>query len=179
MFIMQLPKWVMTSKFPAFYDSESITATEQTARVYGKMNEVIDSWNKYVEDINKLIEEFSTGADQDYKCFTESIIKTCSDYISTIDFTIATQNREIKEIYSKFADDILTTVSGLLDEMKANGELDSLIAESVTGLTGRIEALESAGYITMSEVRSVLPYYQYNPDTEALELMNVEVREVE
>ena len=179
MFIMQLPKWVMTSKFPAFYDSESLTATEQTARVYGKMNELIESWNQYVEDVNKQIKEFGESNDADYKCFTDTIIQTTTNYIQTIDFAVAAQNKEIKEIYARFSSDILAAVKGLLEEMKANGELEETVAEAVTGLTNRIAALEAAGHVTMSEVRAALPYYQFNPDTEALELMNIEVREVE
>ena len=35
--ILKLPKWILTNKFPAFHDTESLTAIEQTARVYGKI----------------------------------------------------------------------------------------------------------------------------------------------
>ena len=39
--IKRLPDWVVTDTQKAFYDLESSTAIEQTARLYGKMQELV------------------------------------------------------------------------------------------------------------------------------------------
>ena len=53
-FIEFLPPWVETNLQPAFYDSESGTVLQQTARMYGKINEIIKS----VNGMEKTIKEF-------------------------------------------------------------------------------------------------------------------------
>lgn len=176
MFIMRLPKWVFTSKFPAFYDTESLTATEQTARVYGKMNELIDSWNNYVEEINTQITKHNESVDEDFNCFTNKILATTQNFITSIDTAVAAQNKEIREIYSKFSSDMLGVVENLLNEMKLSGELDDAISQAVTGLTNRVIHLESH-FVSKEELEAALPYWEYNTETENLELKNITVKE--
>lgn len=48
LFIEFLPPWVETNLQPAFYDRESGTVLQQTARMYGKINEVIKAVNGMV-----------------------------------------------------------------------------------------------------------------------------------
>lgn len=53
-FIEVLPPWVETGLQPAFYDKESGTVLQQTARMYAKVIELIKSQNKVIEDFVKL-----------------------------------------------------------------------------------------------------------------------------
>lgn len=54
--MLRLPQWVLTNKYPSIYDSESKTVTEQTARVYGAMNEMIDGFNQQNETIEQAVD---------------------------------------------------------------------------------------------------------------------------
>ena len=56
--IKPLPKWVLTNEYPAFYDTESVTAIEMVAKLYGKMEELITTYNEFVDEINKTIADF-------------------------------------------------------------------------------------------------------------------------
>lgn len=56
-----LPKWIVANPFPAFYDCESLTAIEQTAMLYEAMNELIEKYNAFAEDANKMLVEFAEG----------------------------------------------------------------------------------------------------------------------
>lgn len=53
-FIEFLPPWVETNLQPAFYDAESGTVLQQTARMYAKINELIKS----VNNMDKVIKEY-------------------------------------------------------------------------------------------------------------------------
>ena len=58
-FIDFLPPWIETGVQPAFYDKESGTVLQQTARMYAKVNEVVQSVNNQNETIADYIEQFN------------------------------------------------------------------------------------------------------------------------
>lgn len=53
--IKPLPHWVLTNNQPAFYDTESVTAIEMVAKLYGKMEELITSCNEQDKKIDEAI----------------------------------------------------------------------------------------------------------------------------
>lgn len=57
-FIDFLPPWVETGIQPAFYDKESGTVLQQTARMYHKVNELIAGENAQNEAITNCLEKF-------------------------------------------------------------------------------------------------------------------------
>ena len=170
--ITQLPKWALVNKFPALYDTESLTVVEQTARLYGKINELIESYNNYIELVNSEIKKFTEATDANYEEFSTKIIKITEDFITTIDMNIvnfsrlmdenftaqnkeiserlAAQDNEIAAIYNTFRNDVINTVSSILAEMKESGELGDTILTSLTtvenavvNLTAQLETVET------------------------------------
>ena len=85
----QLPNWVLTNPFPAFYDSESGSAIEQTAKVYKAMQEL----NETIKSIDKDNEEF--------KVYITNLVE---NYIKMIDEKIIQQDKYINEIVLKEVD---------------------------------------------------------------------------
>ena len=57
-FIEYLPPWVETGLQPAFYDKESGTVLQQTARMYAKVNALIEAFNKLSSDTKAVVEEY-------------------------------------------------------------------------------------------------------------------------
>ena len=53
-FIEFLPPWIETGIQPAFYDKESGTVLQQTARMYKKVNETVEQVNQLTEQFNDL-----------------------------------------------------------------------------------------------------------------------------
>ena len=53
-----LPPWVETNEQPAFYDKESGTVLQQTARMYAKVNQLVRSVNEQNETIADYIQQF-------------------------------------------------------------------------------------------------------------------------
>ena len=63
LFIEFLPPWVETGLQPAFYDRESGTVLQQTARMYAKVNELV----KAVNGMDKIIKEYVEYIDNYFK----------------------------------------------------------------------------------------------------------------
>ena len=137
--ITPLPKWVLVNKFPAFYETESLTAVEQTARLYGKMNELIESYNKYVEEINKSISDLETEKHADVQEFICRISCLTDNYINTVDMKIAHQDRKISEVYSQFSEDIINTFKLFLSDLHTTGELDNAIYEALDNIKVKVD----------------------------------------
>ena len=100
--IPRLPHWVLTDKYPAFYDSESKTAIEMVAKIYAKMQELVDHYNEFVDPLNNEIAEYYKQLNAEYECFKASMIKIAHDYIMTIDEKIKMQDLVIKKYYEQF-----------------------------------------------------------------------------
>ena len=73
-FIEFLPPWVETGIQPAFYDKESGTVLQQTARMYAKVNELVKSVNDQNETIIEYINKFNELHDYVYNYFDNLII---------------------------------------------------------------------------------------------------------
>lgn len=64
-----LPPWVETNEQPAFYDLESGTCLQQTARMYNKVNELVRTANTQNEIIADYVEQFNELHDFVYDYF--------------------------------------------------------------------------------------------------------------
>ena len=59
LFIELLPPWVETGLQPAFYDKESGTVLQQTARMYTKVNETVAGFDQLNDIVNDYVEQFN------------------------------------------------------------------------------------------------------------------------
>lgn len=132
--IRPLPFWVLTDLQPAFYDSESGTILQQQSRVYAKVQELLKTYNDFVREVNRYIEEFETGIIKDFECFKNCIIKTMTDYIESVDMKInmqdsniakefEEQDSKIDEAINYMKDNIVATTTTVINEAIASGDL--------------------------------------------------------
>ena len=80
-----LPKWVMLNTYPAIYDFESMTATEQTARVYGAMQTLIGEYNKFADSVNTALGTFTEEEQEARKEFETKITKVYREFSCQMD----------------------------------------------------------------------------------------------
>ena len=76
----QLPKWVLANPFPAIHDFESLTVIDQTARLYGAMQSLIDEYNAFAEEANKQLASFTDDEAEARKEFELQITKVMNEY---------------------------------------------------------------------------------------------------
>lgn len=117
--IPRLPHWVLTDRNPAFYDSESKTCIEMVAKIYAKMQELVDHYNEFVDPLNKEISDFYKELKAEYDCFKASMIKICRDYIMTMDEKIKMQDLMIRQYHDSFVvkvDEYMAMVNRHMEE---------------------------------------------------------------
>lgn len=149
----KLPYWCLTDKLPAFYDTESATAIEQTAKVYGAMQTLVDEYNSFAETVNNSIEEFESGAVKDFEAFTVGIRQEFQDFIdvvnqsiqsmnvaianqnSLIDERFATQDRRILNALHSSQTTLAEAISDFEKTMNSNfAAQDSKISDSIASI---------------------------------------------
>lgn len=108
--IKRLPHWVLTDNHPAFNDLESLTAIEMVARLYGKMQELVETYNKYVDDLNKAIDEFESGINSELE-----------EYMNSVDGKLAEQDAEIADSITYVKNNIMDATNTIILEMFASG----------------------------------------------------------
>ena len=122
--IRPLPFWVLTDLQPAFYDSESGTVLQQLSRIYPKIQEVINSYNDFVREVNRYIDEFENGIIEDFNCFKNCIIKTMNDYIESIDTKINLQDMDIQNAIDYMKNNIVETTTNVVNQAIQNGDIN-------------------------------------------------------
>lgn len=128
--LQHLPHWVLTDTLPAFYDCESATAIQQTAKLYGKIQELITIYNDFVRDVNRYITEFEEGIIKDFNCFQNCVIKTMNDYIESIDTKIELQDNKIQEAIDYMKNNLVSTVTTLFNQAVQNGDIRATLLET-------------------------------------------------
>lgn len=118
-----LPHWVLTDKFPAFYDSESKTAIEQTARLYGAMQELITEYNSFVDSVNTHITDFMNAAKKDYEVFTTEIRQEFQDFIDVVELKLMSQDKDIQDAISYMKTNLVESARIIINEAIENGDL--------------------------------------------------------
>ncbi len=147
----KLPNWILNHRFPSVYDSDSKTVIEQTARVYGAMNDLIEEYNRYVETLNSEIAKFETGIVSTQECFRNNITKVMNEFIESVDNKILNLESHLK-----------TNIRETLNIWIQEGSLDDTIMNSFENLKSRVEVLEQNANAVV-----------YNEETESLDLAEV------
>lgn len=107
--MQRLPHWKITDFNPAFYDTESLTAIEQTARVYGAMQTMIDEFNNFVDSVNHSIEEFENGMTTDFEEFTVGLRQEFQDFIDVVELRVSDAETFMKTNINKVTADTINT----------------------------------------------------------------------
>ena len=76
-----LPKWVLANPFPAIHDFESLTVIEQTARIYGAMNSLIEEYNKFADTVNGQLSTFTESEQKSREEFEQEITKVMREFV--------------------------------------------------------------------------------------------------
>ena len=132
-FIDVLPPWVETGLQPAFYDLESGTVLQQTARMYAKVNEIATGYstfttnvtnevNRFEQDTNDEIERFEQDTNDEIKRFEGVVNNTVEEYIQKFN--------DLHDYVEDYFDnlDVQKEINNKLDEMASDGTLADIIS---------------------------------------------------
>ena len=122
-----LPQLVLTDLQPSFYDVVSVSTDQMIAKFYAYLQEWVNDYNNYVNDINALIDEFTRCTDAKFEDFTNCVKNLMTNYIESVDTKIALQDSKIAESIDnqdRKIDDAIdeqnTAIQNAIDYMKNN-----------------------------------------------------------
>lgn len=108
----KLPKWVLPGNKHAIYDSESVTAITMTAKLYAKMNELIEEYNGFADRWNETITEFTTITNDNAESFKVGLRQEFQDFIDTVNLQIQASEHSV-ESYRKLVEDMERVIEEL------------------------------------------------------------------
>lgn len=121
--ITLLPHWVLPDTLPSVYDTQSGTAIEMVAKVYGAMRTLQTEYNLFVDEVNKSINDFVSSVEQDQECFKKNITKIMHDYIAKIDEKIKMQDLVINNAVKYMKENIIATSREVIKQAITDGEI--------------------------------------------------------
>lgn len=151
--IEKLQPWAFGHN-PAFDDKESLTAIQQTAKIYEKVNELIESYNGFGEDLRKDFEKFKTDSNTNYSEFISLVENKFNSFKNTIDLKISEQDtkinnslseyeRKVNETLLYFKTNLPNSIKNEIEKMKNSGELDTAIYEALDNIHIALENYKS------------------------------------
>lgn len=139
-----LPPWVETGLQPAFYDMESGTVLQQTARMYAKVQQLTRLFNELSSETKATVEEYITK-------FVE-----LKDFVDTY-----FDNLDVQE-----------EINNKLDSMAEAGTLQEIIAEYLNATTtwgfDSVADMKSSTNLIEGSFAQTLGYYSVNDGGSAL-----------
>jgi len=77
--IENLKNWNLTQEQAGFYDVESGTVIQQTARLYQKIKETIDILNDYLDNLNEIVSTQNSNIEEATNYMKNNIQETASN----------------------------------------------------------------------------------------------------
>ena len=122
--INQLPNWCLTNENPSFYETESATAIEMVAKLYGKVKELIDSHNTFTDEMTKAFEEFKKAVNDNFELFSTELRQEFQDFIDVVELKIKNQDAKIDDAVDYMKNKIVATTQNIVINALANKEID-------------------------------------------------------
>lgn len=112
--IKKLPHWVISNPSPSFFETEGGTVLEQTGVMYKKVQELIDNYNSFVDEVNNKIDEFIANTLADQEVFEISINQMIHDFTELVETELKSQDTEIKNAIDYMKTHIDNSVNDIL-----------------------------------------------------------------
>ena len=124
-FVEFLPPWVETGLQPAFYDKESGSVLQQTARMYARVNMLIRMFNKLSKNTKEEVERFEGVVNDEIEQFEHDVNETVDEYIEK--FTA------LKDFVDDYFEnlDVQEEINNKLDDMLEAGTLQEIITQYI------------------------------------------------
>jgi hypothetical protein len=150
--MQKLPNWVVANKFPAFYDTESLTAIEQTARLYGATNTLIENYNTFISIVDEALANFLEEYQHSNEVHEVSVRQLIQDFFDSVETALQLQNSRITAIENTFGSNIENAINKAI----RNGSLN--IALTLDEATEQL-------LLTISDTGNEEIYYDENTET--------------
>ena len=122
--IKPLPNIALTDLQPAFYDVESVTAVQMVSKFYTYLQNIVDDYNSFANEVNQEIENFENDTNASYEEFKNCIQNMMLNYIESIDTKINNQNAIIEDAVDYMKNNITETTTEIINQAIDDGTID-------------------------------------------------------
>ena len=131
-FIDVLPPWVETGLQPAFYDLESGTVLQQTARMYAKVRELNTAFNTFSENVTNEINQFESDVNDEIEKFEHDTNEAIAEFEHDVNETVNDYIDKFNALHDYVEDyfenlDVQEEINNKLDDMLEQGTLQEII----------------------------------------------------
>ena len=144
-----LPDIALTNLQPAFYDVESVTAVQMVSKFYKYLQDMVDDYNLFANEVNEEITRFENDTNANYEEFTNCIKNMILNYIESIDTKINNQNAIIEDAVNYMKNTIITTATELFEQALIQGTIQADLTNDYNSqteeLTIKLDLIESEG----------------------------------
>lgn len=166
LFVNFLPPWVETNIQPAFYDKESGSVLQQTARMYAKVQQITRLFNEFSEDVSNEINNFENDTNTEIERFEGVVNATVKEYI---DKFVA-----LKDFVDDYFDnlDVQKEINNKLDQMVEDGVLQEIITtyiqSNVAWTFTSVANMKASTNLAKGSYAQTTGYYSNNDGGKAL-----------
>lgn len=129
-----LPRWCLSNLRPTIYDAESGSVIEQTAKVYGAMNELIEDYNKFADSWNEKIEQFINKTLEDEEAFRVALRQEFQDFINVVEL-------KIMELDNYAKNEVATQLNNMFKQILEGDELKAIVRAELSSMSTAISDL--------------------------------------
>lgn len=170
-FIDILPPWVETGLQPAFYDLESGTVLQQTARMYAKVRELTEAFNTFTENIINEVTTFEQNTNDEIERFENATNEEIERFEGVINDTVDEYIGKFNDLHDYVEDyfenlDVQKEIDHKLDEMVDDGVLQEIITtyiqSNVSWTFDSVAEMQSATNLTADSYAQTYGFYSVN-----------------
>ena len=110
-----LPKIYLHDNKYTFYDMDAKTMLELASTLHGAMNALIADYNAFVDNTNKLLEDFMNDANADREVFETAMRQEFQDFIDIIDLKMQEQDGTIADAVNYMKTNLAKNVQTYID----------------------------------------------------------------
>ena len=151
-----LPRWNLHQNRPTFYDTDSVTMLELASNLHGKMNELIEDYNTYVDSVNKTITDFLNSEQKDEETFRTALRQEFQDFIDAIDLKTMHQDQEIEDGVRHMKNNLTSTIEKTIENMVQTGEFEQVVLNALEDIRDDVNALTTSVDDKLAEVDTKL-----------------------
>lgn len=170
-FIDVLPPWVETGLQPAFYDLESGTVLQQTARMYAKVNEIATGYSTFTTNVTNEINQFEQDTNDEIERFEQATNDEIERFEGVVNDTVEEYINKFNELHDYVHDyfdnlDVQEEINNKLDAMVEDGTLQEIIENylqpNVTWTFDTVADMKSATNLVDGGFAQTYGFYSLN-----------------
>lgn len=166
-----LPPWVETGLQPAFYDMESGTVLQQTARMYAKVQQLTRLFNEFSEDVSNEVNNFEHDTNTEIERFEQATNDEIERFEGVVNDTVEEYIEKFNDLHDYVEDyfenlDVQEEINNKLDEMVEDGVLQEIITtyiqSNVAWTFDSVAEMKTATNLTNDSYTQTYGYYAPN-----------------